>query len=344
MKAKVSRRECVLAPAAGLLAVVRGNCVPSSARAAGFLVSGRQLLFSGREVTLRGVAVGDVILSRRGRPASDYRLLADGWRVRLVRLSVHPGLWRSDQRGVLQELRANVQQARQGGIAPIIDWHTIGWPDAQYMRPEPQWHLPDDVYDSSVALARSFWDNLSREFGRRGDVIFELWNEPALLPPRRDPPAYGAQWEQLRPVWVELISIVRQYSDNLVLVTGGTWASDLTGVRSALIADRNTAYSWHVYPGTAGGTADGWARILDNLDAIRPVFVTEWGFSEKPGHYHGTAQAFGKTFSEEFLERRGLHWTAWCWHPSWDPSLVQSDWRTPTPAGELARTLLASRS
>jgi hypothetical protein len=132
--------------------------VPSSARAAGFLVSGRQLLFSGREVTLRGVAVGDVILSRRGRPASDYRLLADGWRVRLVRLSVHPGLWRSDQRGVLQELRANVQQARQGGIAPIIDWHTIGWPDAQYMRPEPQWHLPDDVYDSSVALARSFWD------------------------------------------------------------------------------------------------------------------------------------------------------------------------------------------
>jgi len=64
--------------------------------------------------------------------------------------------------------------------------------------------------------------------------------------------------------------------------------------------------------------------------------VTEWGFQpESKEHYKGTAKDFGEPFVKEFLEEKGLHSTAWCWHAYWGPPMLKDDWRTPNEFGDL---------
>src|SRR5438445_13620329 len=53
-------------------------------------VHGRELLFNGKPIRLRGVAVGDPIHVREGRSAYDYVVIAKGWNANVVRIHVHP--------------------------------------------------------------------------------------------------------------------------------------------------------------------------------------------------------------------------------------------------------------
>lgn len=307
--------------------------------AAGPAVAGAEIRLNGVPLRLRGVAVGDPMLARSGRSTADYAFLARIWRAGVVRLSVHPSTFRENAQRALEALERDVSAALAAGLKVIVDWHAIGWPDGAAFEGESSWGLPAGAFDTSVALARAFWDAAAPRFAGR-DVIFEVWNEPVLLAEsgRLRPP--GADWAALKPLWVELTERIRRSADNMILATGGSWAADLTGVRSDLLPDPNTGYAWHVYPEAGGGDPAGWERLLDDLDRVRPVVVTEWGFSERPGLHQGTAEGFGRTFAEEFLVRRGLHWTAWCWHPSWHPPLIGRDWRTPTPFGRFVRDLL----
>jgi hypothetical protein len=297
-----------------------------------FLEPDRQLL--------RGVAMGDALLRRGDRPISDYGHLVSVWALNTVRISVHPGTWSAQRDQASKLLDVNVEAALQLGLTVIIDWHAIGWPGGDFERPLPNWGQPSNLYDTDIQLATDFWIAMAERYQRQPRVIFELWNEPVMLLPKGRRPRPGEDWAMLAPVWSALTAEIRKRAQNLVLATGGSWASDLTGVRDALLADENTAYAWHVYPGTASGGGKPLDQLLDGLDEIRPVFVTEWGFSNAPGHLQGTAQGFGTCFASDFLKARRLHWTAWCWVPDWEPALISPDWRTPTESGELVIKLL----
>ena len=53
----------------------------------------------------------------------------------------------------------------------------------------------------------------------------------------------------------------------------------------------------------------------------------------------GTAASYGTPLLR-FMAGRGLHWTAWCYHDSWTPALLRSDWRTTTAYGTFAKAAL----
>jgi hypothetical protein len=306
-------------------------------------IDGHRLTRNGQDVILRGVAMGDPMLARQDRPLSDYRFLVEEWGVNTVRISVHPGLWRREPEAVLRALKAEIGAARQQSALVIVDWHAIGWPGQSAFVPPPEWNLPSNIYDCDLALAREFWLQISLEFGRDEGVVFELWNEPVRLPVAVGTRwARGEDWRELRPIYEELVRELRAHAPNLVLLSGGHWASDLTGIAEQPLSDPRTAYSWHVYPGTAGGDKAKMEVLLDGLSKVRPVVVTEWGFGGGEPHLIGDAQGFGETFARDFLARHKLHWTAWCWHPSWQPSLITEDWRTPTPFGRYVQHLLHS--
>ena len=81
---------------------------------------------------------------------------------------------------------------------------------------------------------------ICREYAEDSGVVFELWNEPVDLDETDDPVNPGKDWGRLRPVWEELLGTVRNYgATNRVLVTGGRWASDLTGIRRARLEGAN---------------------------------------------------------------------------------------------------------
>jgi len=314
---------------------------PAPANAKGALeVEGKEFYFNGHPITLRGVSVGDPILARAGRPLSDYETIAQVWKANIVRLDVHPSVWKSiPHEQVLKTLQANADAALKGGMFVVIDWHSIGFPDGYFEKGDPD--DPKDLYDSNFALAKDFWEAVSKQFGGNGRVLFELWCEPVFKKDDFDPPA-GQKWPQLKPYFEQLIGIVRKHGDNVVLATSNYWAYELAGIRNDLLPGKNIAYSWHIYAGHDGNDESAWAGALDDLQTVAPVIVTEWGFQRKTTeHFRGTPESFGNKFVRDFLEAKHLHSIAWCWHPEWTPVMLKKDWKTPTEMGAFVKDYLA---
>ena len=326
---------CVLAALTGRL--------PAAEHSATLHVDGTNLIYGSATIMLRGVAAGDALLAREGRPLSDYAVIATNWNANVVRIDIHPGVWKhQDHAAVLAELERQVRAILAARMFAIIDWHAIGWPDGYCERPGASQGDPMDIYDSSFALATEFWTAVSKRFGAEPRVIFELWNEPVQSADEGD--ADLAQtWDKLKPYWIKLTGVIRAHSQNLVLATGSQWAYALTGIKINLLSDANTAYVWHIYAGNDENNERRWAKALDELQSVRPVVVTEWGFQRNTKeHFRGTPQNFGGKFVTDFLEGRQLHSTVWCWHPEWEPNLLRADWRTPTEFGQFALSYLKS--
>jgi len=303
---------------------------------------GNQLVHQNRIVRLRGVAVGDPLLDRRDQPLSQYILLRKNWNANVVRISIHPFVWRNAHlfggtANVLAWIRRDVDAATGAGHFVILDWHVTGWPDGFAKPSEPGEFL--GLHDSSFALACDFWEQVSRVLGKNGAVAFELWNEPVRGPDDWQPKA--SDWRQLHPYWEHLTALIRRHSGNLILLAGGNWAYSLRGIRELPPTDPNVAFSWHVYAGKENNDESRWAVAFDDLSKDWPVIVSEWGFDELgPPSFRGGIGDFGAKFATNWLEGRNLHWVAWCWHSSVGPTMLRQDWATPTPFGSFVKALL----
>ncbi|PYN40358.1 MAG: hypothetical protein DME00_34645 [Candidatus Rokuibacteriota bacterium] len=303
-------------------------------------VHGRELLFNGKPIRLRGVAVGDPIHGREGRSASDYEVIAKDWKANVVRIAVHPLYWRTQSHDkVLTRLAEDVDAALRNGLFVIIEYKVIGWPDGHFE--VPTWGGPKHFYDSDFKLATSFWDAVSAaRWAKDGRVMFELWNE-AIFGKEDWQPQVGQKWAALEPFHAKLLQVVRKHGDNVVIVSSNRWSYLLTGIRKDLLKGKNVAYAWHVYAGHGKNDPRQWADALDDLQTVAPVIVTEWGFQKDTDrHYKGGPDDFGIPFVRDFLEAKGLHSTAWCWHPVLGPSMLEKDWRTPTEFGRFIREYL----
>lgn len=311
-------------------------------RVTGLRAFGNLLVHQGRPVRLRGVGVGDPVLDRIDQPLSHYEVLRQTWNANVVRISMHPYVWRNAQlyggvSSVLDRLRFNVDAATSAGLFVILDWHITGWPDG-FAKPSEPGELPG-LHDSSFALARDFWDQASRAFAGNGAVAFEIWNEPVRGPNNWQPDAM--EWRMLSPYWEQLISVIRQRSDNLIILAGGSWAYSLKGIRELPPPDANIAFSWHVYASKENNDEARWAAAFDALSEDFPVIVSEWGFEETgAAYFKGGIGDFGAKFAKNWLEGRNLHSVAWCWHPSIGPAMLRPDWSTPTPFGAFVKSLL----
>jgi hypothetical protein len=317
--------------------------VPTAWAGEALHVRGNELLAGDAPIILRGVAVGDPILARAGRPLSDYQRIARDWHANVVRISLHPSVWKHQPHAqVFAALDRDIHAALDAGMVVILDWHTIGWPDGYYEPIQKDWtDDPPDLYDSNFALAKDFWAAAAARYGGDGRIVFELWNEPVLS--EREEDAVRPGWDKLKPYFEKLLEVVRAHSANVVLATANEWAYDMQGVRENLLAGQNIGYAWHIYAGTDDDDEAAWARNLDKLETVAPVLVTEWGFEEKTKeHFKGSVKSFGAKFVRDFLEGRHLHSTAWCWHPDWTPAMLKDDWKTPTSMGRFVMQYLAN--
>lgn len=311
-------------------------------RATGLRREGNQLVHQDRLVRLRGVGIGDPVLDRRGQPLSDYELLRQKWNANVVRMSIHPFVWRNadlfgGKARVIEWIRCNVDAATKAGQFVILDWHITGWPDG-FAKPSEPGEF-QGLHESSFSLACDFWDQASAAFGKNGAVAFEIWNEPVQGPNDWQPKA--GDWRLLYPYWERLTSIIRRHSENLVILAGGNWAYSLKGIRELPPSDPNVAFSWHVYAGKENNDEVRWASAFDNLSQDYPVIVSEWGFDENgPPSFKGGVGDFGAKFVSNWLEGRNLHWVAWCWHSAIGPAMLSPDGVTPTRFGAFVKSLL----
>src|SRR5262245_13826850 len=176
----VARRTGVTMPRPSCLAVGLTLALSAvGAAAPGRLeVKGKDILFDGKPVRLRGVSVADPVRDRPGRPATDFKTIATDWKANVVRLGIHPHTWKTVPHDkVLDRLGSDVDAALAEGLFVIINYAVIGWPDGVYEVPPTE---PRDLFDSDFKLAQSFWDAVARRWGKEGRIIFELWNEAKI--------------------------------------------------------------------------------------------------------------------------------------------------------------------
>jgi endoglucanase len=248
-------------------------------------------------------------------------------------------------------VQAYVRLLNSNGLVAILDLH---WTDGAYNDPSAdcsslravcQKPMPDA--GQSVA----FWSSVARIF--RGDdaVIFDLFNEP--FPDQPADMSQAQAWQCWRDGGAAchgigyqvagmqaLVRAIRATGANNVLMLGGlNWASDLTGWLAHLPADpdHNLAVSWHSYNFSDCNTLGCWnSQIAPALRRV-PLIAGKIGQSGCADAYIGRLMAW--------LDARSASYLAWAWNAagcSSGPSLVTNYAGQPTSYGAGYRSHLRS--
>jgi aryl-phospho-beta-D-glucosidase BglC (GH1 family) len=150
------------------------------------------------------------------------------------------------------KVREVVKEAINKGIYVIIDWHSHG------------------AYQNTAA-AKDFFSKMAREFGGYDNVIFELFNEPTQV-----------SWGTVKGYAEQVIPVIREHSNNLIVVGSPTWSQDVDAAANDPIRAENIAYSLHFY----AGTHKQYLRDKGNYAMQKglALFVTEWGSCNADGN------------------------------------------------------------
>ncbi len=287
---------------------------------------------AGRPVVFRGVALSDPDkLDKNGRWTSRTFQELKAWGANVVRLPVHPVAWRArGEKGYLALLDTGVRLARENGLLVMIDWHAIGNLRTELMQ--------DAMYDTTRKETLQFWRAVASHYRDDPTVaLYELFNEPTDSGGRLG----TLRWAQWRPMLEEMIGVVRANDPSSVVVVAGLdWAYELREVIADPVEAPAVAYASHPYPQKRDEPWEPkWEADWGHVAARYPVFVTEFGFARHGSVPFVGGVRYGRAILD-YMAKRGISWTAWCFDPQWAPTLIE-DWAfTPTEEGALFKAAL----
>jgi len=181
------------------------------------------------------------------------------------------------QLGMLKNV---VNAAIDNDIYVIIDWHI-------------------ESASGKTSQAQEFFEYAAKEYGSYNNVIFEVWNEPV-----------GADMGTVASHAKSVISSIRKYSDNLVLVGSPEWSSHPEQCAAAGITDKNYACTLHFYAATHQVGNNGYnSRAAEAIGKGVPVFASEWGTVDASGSGSPNQSASEAWIS--WLNENKVSWANW---------------------------------
>ena len=129
--------------------------------------------------------------------------------------------------------------------------------------------------DNNTSNAKAFFKRMAQKWGGYDNVIFEIFNEPI-----------NQSWSTVKSYANQVIPVIREYSDNLIVVGTPNYSANPDAAVGNSISDNNVAYTFHFYAGV-----DEYQHDIDIQGANAEyamsnglsVFVTEWGNSGPTG-------------------------------------------------------------
>uniref|UniRef100_UPI00262B5D38 cellulase family glycosylhydrolase n=1 Tax=uncultured Dubosiella sp. TaxID=1937011 RepID=UPI00262B5D38 len=119
--------------------------------------------------------------------------------------------------------------------------------------------------------AETFFEKMAKKYGKIPNVIFEICNEPNG----------NTTWEQVSEYANTIIPIIREHSQNLILVGTPNWSQDIDQAAKAPLDHEDIAYTLHFYAATHKD--DLRAKYESVVNKI-PIVVSEFGICDASGN------------------------------------------------------------
>lgn len=234
------------------------------------------------KIQLKGVSTHGIQWYGEFANEPNLKTLRDEWNANLFRIAMY-----TNENGYIQNKNLKEKVKEIVDIAIKLDMYVI-----------IDWHILSDnnpnIYKEE---AKEFFKEMSALYKNTPNVIFEICNEPNG----------NISWDNdIKPYAEEIINIIRQNSQNVIIVGTGTWSQDVDEASLNPINDNNTMYALHFYAGTHKEDLRNKAQ-----EALRkiPLFVSEWGVSDASGSggvYLNEAKKW-----IEFMNENNLSWASW---------------------------------
>lgn len=310
-------------------------------------VKGNQFIDEkGQVFVFRGVSIADPdkLVKDKQWQASLFKELKD-WGANTVRLPIHPRAWRErGSEAYLQLIDQAVVWANQYNLYLIIDWHSIGFlASGNYQHP---------MYYTDKQETFRFWHDIAYRYqGIPTTAVYELFNEPTTL----QQPWGKAEWTEWKALNEQMIDIIYAIDKDVIpLVAGFNWAYDLTPIADAPIDRPGIAYTSHPYPQkeqpeppTKENFFAAWDAKWGFASKKYPLLCTELGWVQPDGYgAHVPVKNDGSYGPQiiEYMESRGISWTAWVFDPQWSPTMI-NDWSfTPSEQGAFFKQVMQEKA
>ena len=304
-------------------------------------VKGNQLRDAkGRTVRLQGVNIPSLDWSNTGEHlAKSLRVAIKDWKAKLIRVPLSQDRWfgkaggtppGDDGTAYRTVVDGLVRQIATSNAYVLLDLH---WSNGgRWGQNIGQHSMPDD---NSVL----FWKDIASRYANNSAVLFDLYNEPhdvswdvwqqgGDIDEKNVDSARGLHLQYHSPGMQVLLETVRATGAKNVVVAGGLdWGYDLSGImKGYALRDRHgngILYGTHIYP-----WKKGWDTHVTPAIAKYAVFVGEVGTKPWKNGDPPHENVYTPTWAHEviaYINKYQLSWTAWSFHPSASPCLIE-DW------------------
>ncbi len=253
----------------------------------------------GAEVQVRGMSLYWSLMPQAVEYWSEEGVttMVNDMKIQIVRAAMATGNedWQGGYKGYASDpntqknlVKTVVEAAIKNDIYVIIDWHSH------------EAHKQTDA-------AKNFFKEMAETYGQYDNVIFEVFNEPQQIP-----------WSDVKSYAEQVIQVIRQYSDNLVLVGNPSWDQNPSDAIGNEVNDskKNTAYTLHYYANSHmwsgnydwGGESEG-SKGEKAMNAGLSVFISEWGTGNADGG--GTPDQSRNKSWQDYINKHKLSWANW---------------------------------
>jgi len=231
------------------------------------------------------------------------------------------------------------------GFAVILDLHWAA-PGSEVANKQ----LPMPNTDHSL----DFWSGVSKVFGSKLNVIFDLYNEPY---PDNNNFNSTVGWNCLKTGncpglgysaagMQSIVDAVRKAgAKNILMIGGMAYSNSLAMWLEYMPTDplKNLVASWHSYNFNYCINQQCWEQTVGHVSQSVPVIIGELGTNQCNGDYVSSLL----TWADQYGMRQSIHYLAWTWN-TWDcnngPALISNYSGVATNFGQAYKNHLMSTS
>lgn len=243
---------------------------------------------SGNPIQLKGLSTHGLAWFPQYINEEAFREFHDDWNANVIRLAMYTAesggyCTDGDKENLKQLIRNGVQYATEQDMYVIVDWHI----------------LADQNPLQNTEDAKTFFTEMTAEFGDTENILYEICNEPNG----------NTAWSDIKAYAEEIIPIIRANDPDAIIIVGTpNWSQYVDQAAADPIKGyENVMYTLHYYAATHKD--DLRQKMKEAVNAGLPVFVSEYGICDASGN--GSIDKEQANLWVQTMDELGISYVGW---------------------------------